>query len=83
MTDYTSRSDDEQAFEGYLDTLSAAMQHRSRERPLRDYCTGLLVPDGRKSVEPIAARIAPSGTRTMHKKLLNFVSEGMDSRAAS
>ena len=76
MIDHTLLSDDEQAFESYLDALSMAMQHRSREQPLRDYCTGLLLPDGRKSVEPIAARIAPSGTRTMHKKLLNFVSDG-------
>jgi hypothetical protein len=67
---------DPAAWNPYLDALSMAMQHRSREQPLRDYCTGLLLPDGRKSVEPIAARIAPSGTRTMHKKLLNFVSDG-------
>jgi SRSO17 transposase len=76
MIDHTLLSEDEQAFESYLDALSMAMQHRSREQPLRDYCTGLLLPEGRKSVEPIAARIAPSGTRTMHKKLLNFVSDG-------
>jgi len=28
------------------------------------------------SVEPMAARLAPSTTRTTHKKLLNFVSDG-------
>jgi SRSO17 transposase len=43
---------------------------------LRDYCTGLLLPEGRKSMEPMAARLAPARTRTMHKTLLNFVSEG-------
>jgi len=53
-----------------------------RERPFRDYCTGLLLPDGRKSVEPMAARLAPSTTRTTHKKLLNFVSDGAWSDAA-
>ena len=41
-----------------------------------DYCTGLLLPEGRKSMEPMAARLAPARTRTMHKTLLNFVSEG-------
>ena len=50
--------------------------HGSRERPFRDYCTALLLPGGRKSVEPMAARLAPSTTRTTHKRLLNFVSDG-------
>ena len=76
MTDDITLSDDERAFESYLDSLSAALQHGSRERPFRDYCTGLLLPDGRKSVEPMAARLAPSSTRTTHKRLLNFVSDG-------
>src|SRR3954454_10684757 len=76
MSDDITLSDDERAFEDYLDSLSGALQHGSRERPFRDYCTGLLLPDGRKSVEPMAARLAPSTTRTTHKKLLNFVSDG-------
>ena len=76
MSDDITLSDDERAFEGYLDSLSGALQHGSRERPFRDYCTGLLLPDGRKSVEPMAARLAPSSTRTTHKRLLNFVSDG-------
>src|SRR3954468_22697788 len=82
MTDAITLSDDERAFESYLDSLSAALQHGSREWPFRDYCTGLLLPDGRKSVEPMAARLAPSSTRTTHKKLLNFVSDGAWSDAA-
>jgi len=67
---------DDAAFDTYLDRLAAAMQHQSRHQPLRDYCTGLLLPDGRKSVEPRAARLAPATARTRHKTLLNFVSEG-------
>src|SRR4051794_6754873 len=82
MSDDITLSDDERAFEDYLDSLSGALQHGSRERPFRDYCTGLLLPDGRKSVEPMAARLAPSTTRTTHKKLLNFVSDGAWSDAA-
>ena len=82
MSDDITLSDDERAFEDYLDSLSGALQHASRERPFRDYCTGLLLPDGRKSVEPMAARLAPSTTRTTHKKLLNFVSDGAWSDAA-
>jgi SRSO17 transposase len=76
MSEHSLPTDDEAAFEAYLDTLAAALGHRSREQPLRDYCTGLLLPDGRKSVEPMAARLAPARARTLHKTLLNFVSEG-------
>src|SRR5687768_5623037 len=47
MSDDITLSDDERAFEGYLDSLSGALQHGSRERPFRDYCTGLLLPDER------------------------------------
>ncbi len=60
MSEHSLPTDDEAAFEAYLDTLAAALGHRSREQPLRDYCTGLLLPDGRKSVEPMAARPAPA-----------------------
>ena len=76
MSEPSLPTEDETAFETYLDTLAAAMGHRSREQPLRAYCTGLLLPGGRKSVEPMAARLAPARARTMHKTLLNFVSEG-------
>jgi len=31
--------------------------------PLKNYCTGLLLPGGRKSVEPMAARLAPDNVR--------------------
>jgi SRSO17 transposase len=76
MNEHCLPTEDEAAFEAYLDTLAAALHHRSRKQPLRDDCTGLLLPEGRKSMEPMAARLAPARTRTMHKTLLNFVSEG-------
>src|SRR3954462_5682805 len=76
MNEHSLLTEDEAAFETYLDTLAAALHHRSRKQPLRDYCTGLLLPEGRKSMEPMAARLAPARTRTMHKPLLHFVSEG-------
>ena len=52
MNEHSLPTEDEAAFEAYLDTLAAALQHRSRKQPLRDYCTGLLLPEGRKSMEP-------------------------------
>jgi len=33
-----------------------------RRGPLRAYCTGLMLPGDRKSVEPMAARTAPART---------------------
>src|SRR3954468_11542174 len=76
MSEHFHPTDDEIAFDAYLDALAPAMQHRSREQPLRDYGAGLLLPEGRKSVEPMAARLAPSAARTKHKTLLNFVADG-------
>src|SRR4029077_2357673 len=40
------------------------------------YCTGLLLPSERKSVEPIAALTAPARTAAQHQSLLHFVGQG-------
>jgi SRSO17 transposase len=50
--------------------------HKDRIGPLRDYCTGLMLPCERKSVEPMAAVTAPSRTAAQHQSLLHFVGEG-------
>jgi SRSO17 transposase len=50
--------------------------HADRVKPLRDYCTGLLMPCERKSVEPMAAVTAPQRTAAQHQSLLHFVGEG-------
>jgi SRSO17 transposase len=47
--------------------------HADRAGPLRDYCTGLMLPGERKSVEPIAAKTAPARTAAQHQSLLHFV----------
>lgn len=52
--------------------------HADRARPLKDYCTGLLLDCARKSVEPKA----PERTAAQHQSLLHFVSEGNWSDAA-
>ncbi len=41
-----------------------------------DYCTGLMLPCERKSVEPMAAVTAPARTAAQHQSLLHFVGEG-------
>ena len=43
--------------------------------PLKDYCTGLLMPGERKSVEPMAAIVAPARTAAAHQSLLHFVGQ--------
>src|SRR6266571_3854017 len=47
--------------------------HADRISPLRDYCTGLMLPGERKSVEPMAAKTAPARTAAQHQSLLHFV----------
>ena len=57
------RSDEStERFSAYLDTLASVIGHAARVGPMRDYCTGLLLPCERKSVEPIAAATAPGAT---------------------
>ena len=50
--------------------------HADRAKPLRDYCTGLMMPCDRKSVEPMAAITAPDRTAAQHQSLLHFVGQG-------
>jgi len=49
--------------------------HADRAGPLRDYCTGLVMPCERKSVEPMAAVTAPARVGAQHQSLLHFVGE--------
>ncbi|WP_024509954.1 transposase [Bradyrhizobium sp. ARR65] len=50
--------------------------HAARTKPLRDYCTGLMMFCDRKSVEPMAAMTAPDRTAAQHQSLLHFVGQG-------
>ncbi|WIM10191.1 IS701 family transposase [Enhydrobacter sp.] len=66
----------EARFAAYVDDLVGVIGHADRAKPLRDYCTGLLMPCERKSVEPLAAVTAPERTAAQHQSLLHFVGEG-------
>jgi SRSO17 transposase len=66
----------EERFSAYLDELAGVMGRVSRVGPMRDYCTGLLLPGERKSVEPIAAVTAPARVGAQHQSLLHFVAQG-------
>src|ERR1700731_1535200 len=74
--------DIELRFAGYVEGLVSVIGHADRARPLRDYCTGLMMPCERKSVEPIAAVTAPERTAAQHQSLLHFVGQGGWSDAA-
>src|ERR1700694_1467707 len=63
----------QQRFAAYLDSLAQAAGHLDRAMPLESYCTGLLLPGERKSVEPMAARLAPDDVQRMHQSLHHFV----------
>jgi SRSO17 transposase len=65
--------DSEARFAAYVEGLSSVIGHADRTGPLRDYCTGLMLPGERKSVEPMAARTAPARTAAQHQSLLHFV----------
>jgi SRSO17 transposase len=59
----------------YVESLAQELGHVDRVRPLRDYCTGLLMPGERKSVEPMAAVVSPARVGAEHQSLLHFVGQ--------
>src|SRR5215831_7744490 len=58
----------QQRFAAYLDRLAQAAEHLDRIAPLKSYCTGLLLPGERKSVEADGGAIS-SGQRTAHASI--------------
>ena len=56
-----------------MDGLAKVVGHADRAAPLKTYCMGLLLPGERKSVEPMAARLAPDNVRQMHQSLHHLV----------
>ena len=63
----------EARFAAFVEGVASVIGHADRAGPLRDYCTGLLLPGERKSVEPMAAKTAPARTAAQHQSLLHFV----------
>ncbi len=68
-------NDSERRFSAYVEALSGCLGHADRVAPFRSYCTGLLLPGDRKSVEPMAARLCPERTSAEHQSLLHFVGQ--------
>jgi SRSO17 transposase len=65
----------EKRFAAYMESLAEAAGHADRETPLQNYCKGLLLPGERKSVEPMAARLAPDDVRRTHQSLHHLVAD--------
>jgi SRSO17 transposase len=62
-------------FDRYMEHLSEGLGHSDRHAGLRGYCTGLMAPLKRKSVEPMASHLAPTATRSRHQSLHHFVAD--------
>ena len=62
-------------FAAYIEGLAQAAGHADRHAPLKNYCKGLLLPGERKSVEPMAARLAPDNVRRTHQSLHHLVAD--------
>ncbi len=58
-----------------MEGLAQAAGHADRAVPLKNYCMGLLLPGERKSVEPMAARLAPDNVGRMHQSLHHVVAD--------
>jgi SRSO17 transposase len=61
--------------QAYLDGLTLVVGHVDRVIPIENYTKGLMLPIERKSVEPMAARLAPGNVRQMHQSLHHIVAD--------
>jgi SRSO17 transposase len=64
-----------QRFEEYMEHLAGGLGHVDRHAGLKGYCTGLMLPLSRKSVEPMAARVDPLHASARHQSLHHFVAK--------
>ncbi|MGQ0618866.1 MAG: IS701 family transposase [Panacagrimonas sp.] len=62
-------------FESYLEHLAQGLGHADRHGGLKGYCTGLMLPLARKSIEPLAAGVDPLHVSARHQSLHHFVAK--------
>src|ERR671912_1108481 len=65
----------EARFAAYLEAIAAVLGDVRRAASARAYCTGLLLPGERKSIEPMAARLAPGRVQATHQALHHVVAQ--------
>jgi SRSO17 transposase len=74
----------EQRLEEYVSRMGRILRHKTKKEAFAHYTIGLMSDIERKSVEPIAALVAPNeeATDAMHQRLLHFVADAQwDDRA--
>ena len=59
----------------YLDAIAGVLGHAGRAASAQAYCTGLLLPGERKSIEPMAARLDPAHVQAKHQSLHHVVAQ--------
>src|SRR6202008_5140867 len=59
----------------YLDAIAGVLGHAGRAAAAQAYCTGLLLPGERKSIEPMAARLQPPHVQAKHQSLHHGVAQ--------
>ena len=74
-TRLSSPGPQQKRFATYMEGLANTAGHSDRKVPLKNYCMGLLLPGERKSVEPMAARLAPDDVGRMHQSLHHVVAD--------
>ncbi len=62
-------------FERYCEAMLRMLGHADREQPCRWYLKGLVLPGGRKSVEPMATRVQPNNVRSAHQSMHHLVAQ--------
>src|ERR1700745_4345319 len=82
MGKHSSPGPQEKRFAAYMDGRAQAAGHAERVTPWRMSCTELLLPGERKSVEPMAVRLAPENVRRMHQSLHYVVADAPGSDEA-
>jgi SRSO17 transposase len=65
----------EERFYAYMNFFTATIGLADRAELFRNYCSGLLLPGERKSVEPMAARIDPVHVRQGHQCMHHFIAD--------
>jgi SRSO17 transposase len=60
-------------FDRYMTHLCEGLGYATRHQSLLDYCSGLMLPIERKSVEPLAAHADPLRVAAKHQALHHFV----------
>jgi SRSO17 transposase len=67
--------DIEARFEHYCAAMVSTLGHVDRHQPARWYLKGLVLPGGRKSVEPMAARVRAQDVRSAHQSMHHLVAD--------